>query len=324
MANSRNSPSAERLTATLAASLQRHAPLGSRLVVGFSGGIDSVVLLHALVSLRREGVSALHVHHGLSPHADAWADFCAAFAGQLGVPFQCVHVTVERGSKDGLEAAARRARHAVFARTAADWIVLAHQRDDQAETLLFNLLRGTGLAGAAAMQEASGRLLRPLLTVGRAEIAAYARAHALTWVEDESNVDVRHSRNFLRHRILGLLAQRFPAASRNLAAAAARFAEAQQLIDALARSDLVGGEDFPLPVERLQRLEESRARNALRYLLTKNGVAIPSEARLREALRQMCSAADDRQPVVMLGVHRLRRRHGMIYLEPGGPSSESR
>lgn len=324
MANSRNSPVAERLTATLAASLQRHAPPGSRLVVGFSGGIDSVVLLHALVSLRREGVSALHVHHGLSPHADAWADFCAGFAARLGVPFECVQVTVERGTKDGLEAAARRARHAVFARTAADWIVLAHQRDDQAETLLFNLLRGTGLAGAAAMQETSGRLLRPLLTMGRAEIVAYAQAHDLPWIEDESNADVRQSRNFLRHRILPSLTQRFPAAARNLAAAAARFAEAQKLLDALACSDLAGDKDFPLPIERLERLEEPRARNVLRYLLAKNAVAIPSEARLREALRQMLAAADDRHPVVQFGAYRLRRRRGMIHLEPGGPSSESR
>lgn len=324
MANSRNSPSTERLPAVLAACLARHAPPGSRLVVGLSGGIDSVVLLHALAGLRPEGLAALHVHHGLSPRADAWADFCAAFARSLAVPFECVRVAVERDSRDGLEAAARRARHAVFARTAADWIVLAHHRDDQAETLLFNLLRGAGLAGAAAMQEASGRLLRPLLRIGRAEIEAYAQAHRLAWIEDESNADVRHSRNFLRHRILAPLAQRFPAAARNLAAAAARFGEAQALLDDLARLDLAGNDGFPLDLARLEALPEPRARNALRYLLAQARVAIPSEARLREALRQMLDAAGDRHPAVELGTHRLLRRRGRLYLEPGGPSSESR
>lgn len=324
MASSRNSRSTERLPAVLAACLERHAPPGARLVVGLSGGIDSVVLLHALTGLRRDGLAALHVHHGLSPHADAWADFCAAFAGGLGVPFECVRVTVERNTPDGLEAAARRARHAVFARAAADWIVLAHHRDDQAETLLFNLLRGAGLKGAAAMQEASGRLLRPLLEVGRAEIAAYAQARRLAWIEDESNADIRHSRNFLRHRILKPLAQRFPAATRNLAAAAARFNEAQALLDDLARLDLAGSEGFPLDITRLMALPEPRARNALRYLLARQQVAIPSEARLREALRQMLEAAADRHPVARLGAHRLLRRRGLIYLEPGGPSSESR
>ncbi|WP_126444806.1 tRNA lysidine(34) synthetase TilS [Sulfuricystis multivorans] len=324
MASSRNSPSIDAIERALTACLENYAPPGARLAVALSGGIDSVVLLHSLARLRPEGLSALHVHHGLSQHADAWADFCAAFARSLGVPFQCVRVTVERGSPDGLEAAARRARHAVFARIPADWIVLAHQRDDQAETLLFNLLRGAGLAGAAAMRQASGRLLRPLLTVGRAEIAAYAKAQGLEWIEDESNADIRHTRNFLRHRVLKLLLGRFPAATRNLAAAAARFAEAEALLDDLARLDLAGCEGFPLPVERLQALPEPRARNVLRYLLAHNQVAIPSDARLREALRQMLAAASDRHPLVELGNHRLLRRRGWIHLEPGGPSSDSR
>ncbi|MFN4148153.1 MAG: tRNA lysidine(34) synthetase TilS [Rhodocyclaceae bacterium] len=324
MANSKNSLSIERLPAILAACLERHAATGARLVVGLSGGIDSVVLLHALARLRPEGLSALHVHHGLSPHADEWADFCAVYARGLRVPFACVRVAVERDSPDGLEAAARRARHAVFDRTPAEWIVLAHHRDDQAETLLFNLLRGAGLAGAAAMHEASGRLLRPLLTVGRAEIEDYARAHHLDWIEDESNADVRHSRNFLRHRIMKPLTQRFPAAARNLAAASERFAAAEALLDELARIDLAGEEGFPLAIERLEILTEPRARNVLRYLLTRHRVRIPSEARLREALRQMLTAAGDRHPVVQFGNHRLLRRQGRIYLEPAGPSSESR
>lgn len=320
MASTRKSPNIETppqgLTATLAACLQRHVQASERLVVGLSGGIDSVVLLHAIASLRSAGISALHVHHGISLNADRWVRFCADLTSRLGVPFESVEVNVERESADGLEAAARRARHAAFAAADADWIVLAHQRDDQAETLLFNLLRGTGIAGAAAMRERSGRLLRPFLAVGRDDIEHYAAAHRLDWVEDEGNADTRHSRNFLRHHILAPLVRRFPAAAKNLAAAAARFAEAQDLLDDLARADLGSVTDFPVPVIALQALDEPRARNVLRYLLARHAVAIPSEARLREALRQMLSAGADRHPALQLGYHRLVRRRGLIYIDP--------
>ena len=328
MASSRNSLHSDArslaVSAALADTLQRHVQPGERLLVGLSGGIDSVVLLHALVAKHTENLSALHVHHGLSNNADHWASFCAQTAQQLGIPFSLAHVTVERGTPDGLEAAARRARHAVFAAATADWIVLAHHRDDQAETLLFNLLRGTGLAGAAAMRECNGRLLRPLLSVGRAEIESYARQHGLEWIEDESNQDTRHTRNFLRHRILAPLTQRFPAAQANLAAAASRFAEALDLLDGLARTDLGVQDEFPLAIELLQRLDEPRARNVLRYLLARHDVPIPSEARLREALRQMLTAAADRHPALVLGRRRLLRRRGKIYLEPFDPSNDNR
>lgn len=312
------------VTTALADCLKRHVQPGERLLVGLSGGTDSVVLLHALAATNATNLSALHVHHGLSRNADNWASFCAQTAQQLGIPFRVAHVVVERGTSDGLEASARRARHAVFAAATADWVVLAHHRDDQAETLLFNLLRGTGLAGAAAMRERNGRLLRPLLSVGRAEIESYARQHALEWIEDESNRDTRHTRNFLRHRILAPLTQRFPAAQANLAAATSRFAEALDLLDSLARADLGTQDDFPLALEILQRLDEPRARNVLRYLLARHEVPIPSEARLREALRQMLAAGADRHPALVLGQHRLLRRRGKVYLEPFEPSNDSR
>lgn len=304
------------MPAVVAACLARYVRPGQRLVAGLSGGVDSIVLLHALSRLDGLPLSALHVHHGLSPNADRWAEFCAQTCARLRVPFDCVRVAVERGSRDGLEGAARRARHAALAAAEADWIVLAHHRDDQAETLLFNLLRGAGFAGAAAMRERSGRLLRPLLAVGRSEIEAYARAQRLDWVEDESNADIRRSRNFLRRNVLPDLRRRFPAAAENLAAAAARFAEGLDLLDALARADLGEmAEDFPLSCATLAELDEARARNALRYLLAKRGVQIPSEARLRELLRQFLSAAQDRHPQARLGDYRLFRRRGAILLE---------
>ncbi len=291
------------------------------MVAALSGGIDSVALLHALVRRQTAAphdseLSALHVHHGISAQADRWEGFCSEYCRKLKVPFASVRVAVERAAPDGLEAAARRARHAAFAAVDAEWILLAHHRDDQAETLLFNLLRGAGVAGAAAMRERNGRLLRPLLTVGRGAIENYAQCHQLSWCEDESNADSRHSRNFLRNEILPALTRRFPAARKNLAAAAARFGEAQDLLNDLARNDLGAvAAGFPLNLEQLRTMEEARARNMLRYLLNQSGVQIPSEMRLRETLRQMLDAAPDRHPAVVFGRHRLLRRRGWLHLE---------
>lgn len=287
-------------------------------MLGLSGGIDSISLLHALAAEARDSawtLAALHVHHGLSPHADAWQGFCRNACARLRVEFDSVRVRVERDAADGLEAAARRARHAAFAAAAGDWIMLAQHRDDQAETLLFNLLRGTGLAGAAAMRERNGRLLRPWLGLGRDTIAAYAVAHELAWVDDESNADIRHTRNFLRLRILPEIEGRFPAAAKNLAGASLRFAAALDLLDELACADLGTERDFPLSLARLQGLSEARAGNVLRFLLARRQVMIPSEARLREALRQMRDAGPDRHPALRFGAYRLLRRRGRIYLE---------
>ncbi len=295
---------------------------GQHVAVALSGGVDSVSLLHALVHLKSTGtcgcqVSAFHVHHGISPNADLWVEFCRDYSASLSTPFNSVRVTVERVSKDGLEAAARRARHAALAAVDADWIMLAHQRDDQAETLLFNLLRGTGLAGAAAMRECNGRLLRPMLSIGRSEIESYAHQHRLEWVEDEANVDIRFSRNFLRQKVFPELRSYFPAVPENLSKAAARFAEARDLLDDLARLDLGATVvDFPISIVEMRALSEARARNVLRYLLAQRHVPIPSEVRLREALRQVLDAAIDRHPSIVFGQYRILSRRGWIYLEP--------
>lgn len=295
----------------------RHVAPGHTLAVGLSGGLDSVVLLHAVRS-RQLQATAVHVHHGLSGQADRWAGFCNDLCARWRIPLIVRRVQVERASPDGLEAAARRARHAAYAMVDADWILLAHHRRDQAETLLFNLLRGCGIRGAGGMREANGRLLRPLLAIDRDDIAEYARAHALEWVEDDSNEDVRHTRNYLRQRILPVLRQRFPAADERLASAAARFAEAADLLDELALLDL--GElpaRFPVPLELLRTLPEPRARNVLRFLLARHGVPIPGVERLNEALRQFLAAGPDRHPCVMFGQARLRRHRREVVLETG-------
>ncbi len=237
---------------------------GKRVAVGFSGGVDSVVLLDLLCAAApRHGfrVAAVHVHHGLSPHADAWARSCRKHCRERGVPLVVRRVSVRKKGR-GLEAAARAARRAVFARHPAPVIALAHQLDDQAETVLLNLLRGAGARGASAMPVA-GRLgaktlLRPLLAVRRSAIEAYARARGLRWIEDESNRDAALTRNFLRLRVGPLLETRFPRWRESLARAARHFAAA-----------------------------DADARLLLREFLRARGLRAPSEAKLIEMLRQL-------------------------------------
>jgi tRNA(Ile)-lysidine synthase len=241
------------------ASSRKRASGRARVAVALSGGIDSVVLLHKLRGL--PGLSALHVHHGLSPNADAWAAFCRRLCRRLGVPLR-VHKVKVRREGQGLEAAARKARYEVFASADADCIALAHHLDDQAETVLMNLLRGTGLKGARGMLPESryrGKILwRPLLELSREEIVAYARAHALDWVEDESNANEALTRNFIRRRVGPLLGERFPAWKKSLARAARRFARADAKGEAL-----------------------------LRQFLQERGLRAPSEAKLVEMLKQL-------------------------------------
>jgi tRNA(Ile)-lysidine synthase len=247
-----------------------------------------------------------------------WEQHCAALCAESNLPFSAAHVVVADARGEGIEAAARRARHAVFAGLDANWIALAHHRGDQAETMLFNLLRGTGLRGAAGMQlvrRGLPNVLRPLLHLPRSEVVAYAQSHRLTWVEDESNADTRFSRNHLRRDVLPILQQRFPASEANLAAAARRFGEALALLDDLARLDLGDSEaGFPLPVSLFVALSESRRRNLLRFLLAIHGVGIPGEERLSEALRQLLTARQDRHPLVRFGEHALYRERGLIKL----------
>lgn len=316
MVASRKSRSTDLLHSAAAACLDRHVADGARLVVGLSGGIDSVVLLHVARALGCR-IKAVHVHHGLSPDADIWSAFCSELCNDWLIPLRIVGVDVERNSADGLEGAARRARHKVYAGVSADWILLGHHRGDRVETVLFNLLRGAGVRGAGAMPERSGRMLRPLLRVGRADIIDYAKVHELRWVDDHSNADLRYSRNFLRHEILPAIQGRFPAVEQRLASAAARFAEAADLLDDLACLDLGPREaSFPLDIECLAALSEARARNVLRYLLARHGVGIPSEERLSEALRQCLDAAPDRHPALAFGGHVIRRKAGRIVLDP--------
>jgi tRNA(Ile)-lysidine synthase len=247
--------------------LRAHDLRGKRVAVGLSGGVDSVVLLHLLRELAPEcgfRVSAIHVHHGLSPNADSWARFCRALCRRWKIPLAVRRVRVIR-SGAGLEAAARAARYRCYRTLRADAIALGHQLDDQAETVLMNLLRGAGLAGASGMRAFAPfherLVVRPLLEVPRAAITRYATANRLDWIEDESNRDESLSRNYLRRRVGPLLEARYPRWRESLARAARHFAQA-----------------------------DADANRLLRSFLKGHGLRAPSETKLAEMLRQIAQA----------------------------------
>src|SRR5215831_19561698 len=218
MGNSRK-PSSSDLPERVAATLAPAISPGAHLVLGLSGGVDSVALLVALAELApglRFSLRTVHVNHGISPNAASWAAFCSGLCARLAIPLQLEAVDIAPFRDLGLEAAARKARYEAFSRIDADFLVLAQHRDDQAETLLLRLLRGAGLRGLSAMAPlrahagTRARLMRPLLDVPRAEIEAYARDLGVKWIEDESNADTVRARNFLRHEVLPLLEKQFP------------------------------------------------------------------------------------------------------------------
>jgi len=313
--------------ATLAA-----AGVGSyhRLCCALSGGIDSVVLLDALNTLRQRfgyTLEAAHINHGLNLAADVWQDFCTVLCSQLGIPLHGFKVIVARDHPGGPEEAARIARHTALSSVACDWLVLGHHRDDQAETVLFRLLRGAGVRGAAAMAaiEPSGASgsngrLRPLLGIGREEILTYAQEKNLGWINDASNADLRFTRNDLRHRILPAIETRFPAARQTLARAAAHFREAAGLLDELAQIDASaaiceGGEGGQRVFSRASLLGLSPARlaNLFRWELKRLGLKPPTTTRLDEAIRQLRTASG---PLCLpLGSIACYSRRGRVWLD---------
>jgi len=321
MASSKKPPSAD-LAERLATFLQRHIPSGSHVLLGLSGGLDSRVLLDLLAKspARLDFVlSALHVNHGISPNAGAWSDFCHRLCAAEQVPFKAIEVDIPRDSGLGLEAAARGARYAALLAEPADFVMLAHHRDDQAETLLLQLLRGAGVKGLAAMgecrHEGTKQIVRPLLQVPRSALLAYAETHGLQWIEDESNLDLAYDRNFLRHHVFPELEKRFPASRTTLARSASHLAEAAELLEELAALDAAGIIDHDrLALQALRQFSLPRARNQLRYWLSSFDIDAPPSVRLEEMLRQLLDARTDAQIRFRLGAYELRRYRDQAWL----------
>jgi tRNA(Ile)-lysidine synthase len=319
----------ERVAAALAPAISP----GVHLVLGFSGGMDSAVLLSVLAGIAPRlqfSLRAVHVNHGISPNAGRWAEFCAGQCARLSIPLQVETVDIEPHRSLGLEGAARKARYEAFARVDADCLVLAQHRDDQAETLLLRLLRGSGLRGLAAMfpvRSLAGtraKLLRPLLDVPRSEIEAYARAVGVEWMEDESNADTVRQRNFLRHEALPLLERQFPAARAAIARAAANLGEARDLLDAMAQGDLDACSDGEaVDVPALLALGEARAKNVLRFWCGTHGIEPLSAARLAELLRQLKESRIDANTTLAAGKWKFLRYRNRLHLQRSAPASQS-
>jgi tRNA(Ile)-lysidine synthase len=250
-------------------------PLPSPILLGFSGGLDSSVLLQLLATdpgIRSRGLRALHVHHGLHADADAWAAHCRRVCAALDVPLEVVRVQVNLSAGLGVEGAARAARHAAFAAALGDGeiLALAHHRDDQAETFLLRALRGAGADGLAAMRpwrrHARGWLWRPLLELPRAALQDHAASQHLQWIDDPANMNADFDRNFLRNAVLPLLRQRWPDAPGSFARSAALCAQAVDLLETEDAAALAAARGDPqtLEIRMLQAMPEARRARVLR------------------------------------------------------------
>ena len=314
----------ERLDALLAAH-----PATRRLVVGYSGGVDSHVLLHSLATHRdrwpERRLAALYVDHGLQTASAAWGEHCGEVCRALAIPFRVLRANARPAPGDSPEAAARRARYAAFAAELGPDAALltAHHCDDQAETLLLQLLRGAGPHGLAAMPAAArlgqGWLLRPLLDLDRADLLAYACEHGLRWIEDASNADAGFDRNYLRHHVLPLLRERWPAVNRTLARSARWCAETADWLDQEAAADLarvVTHRPDGLHLPAVRELSEIRQRHLLRYWLRQRGLPVPDRRQLGHVLHDGLTARRDRQPCIHWPGGEVRRYRNTLYAMP--------
>ncbi len=318
------------------ADFERLAGPPARYMVAFSGGLDSTVLLHlvkeVVVAGRDVPVLAVHVDHGLHPEAGEWTRHCRDVSSEMGVPIRCLSVEVARNSGLGIEAAARAARYGALEgeMRPGDWLLSAHHREDQAETLLINLVRGSGPAGIAGIgalrRFGPGWLVRPLLGVGRASLESCARTAGLAWVEDPANDDLRFDRNFLRHEIMPALRARWPDIASRLDRSARHAGAAEELLTELGAIDLdaLGGDPARLPISGLAELSPGRQRNVLRHALRRLGLPLPAEAKLNRVLDEVLPAREDAQPLVSWQGVEVRRFRGALYLAAALPPEPPR
>lgn len=279
------------------------------LLLALSGGVDSMVLLHLLAELCQRlpfRLSAMHVHHGLSPHADAWLQQCEHHCQTYNVPFFADKVRVDLQSGQGLEATAREARYHALEQQrqqiGADAIVTAHHLQDQSETLMLQLVRGAGVKGLSAMAAWDGarRLYRPLLSVPKATLLQFATAHHLQWVEDESNADTTYDRNFMRHAVMPVLRERYPQVDQSLLRTAGHMADAQSLLDVLASQDLAQCDlqaewlGQSIAMSKLYALGDVRAKNLLRHWFQQLQLRMPNQDQLQEYWQQLSSVKPNR------------------------------
>lgn len=291
-----------------------------RLFIGFSGGLDSTVLLYVLSSYPylKKKLHAIHVNHALSPHALEWQHHCQNVCHEQGIPF--FSETIHLHDVGNVEEQARLARYQVFSRfiEEKDALVLAHHQDDQAETMLLHLFRGTGIDGLAGMPLhktwGKGCLIRPFLMQTRQSILNVANQHGLTWINDESNQNDAFSRNFLRRQILPLLKSRWPQSVANLTRTAAHCRQAQHLLDDLANMDAPSLPSQALDISGFSHLSKARILNSVRAWLKREGARMPSTAISERLVDELILAKEEAEPALRWGPHLLKRYQQKLYL----------
>lgn len=309
--------------------LNREFPQPERYWLAFSGGLDSTVLLHALAEVRdrlRAPLAAIHIDHNLQAGSADWADHCRTQCDALDIPLTCLAVDAAAQAGESPEAAARSARYAAITEAAGprSMLLTAQHRDDQAETLLLQLLRGAGVEGLAAMPAIrewnQGWHARPLLERSRAEIHAWATARQLVWIDDPSNAEIHADRNYLRHQVLPALNARWPGAVGSIARSATLCGEAAAAIRAQAVHDLhnlARSDGRSLPLAGLCALPGAEARILLRQWLRGRGAPALSHRRLQDALDQLCHARPDAAIRITWGDWELRRFRDQAWLVSG-------
>ncbi|ENU1225390.1 tRNA lysidine(34) synthetase TilS [Providencia rettgeri] len=301
-----------------------------KILVGFSGGIDSTVLLHALYLIRQQQlpsleIRAIHVHHGLNSKANEWEQHCAQLCLQWDIPFICRHVVVDSSQK-GIEAAARDARYQAYREELQEGEVLvtAQHLDDQAETFMLALKRGSGPAGLSSMPEVlaftacsgSTWLLRPLLTTPRIALEAYMQEQKLSWVEDDSNQDDRYDRNFLRLNVMPVLVERWPHFSSAVARSAALCAEQESLLDELLKDTLENMMDYRggLFIDDLKACSSSKRNALIRRWVGLHQLPMPPFNQLERIWQEVALARQDADPICQLGQFEIRRYQGALWV----------
>jgi len=325
----------ERLDTQIQAAINQ-IPDGDSYFIALSGGLDSMALLHFVLpylTARAKKIEVIHVHHGLSEHADAWAEVCLKACAQLNVicHVERVHV-LEKGK--GLEAAARDARYAVFERYLEKGGVLlqGHHLNDQAETILMKLLKGAGPEGLSGIPQqrplAGGCLFRPWLTLARSILDLEVKNTAIKWVEDDSNTDIRFDRNYLRHEVLPVLERRWKGSMNEIARSGAKAKDAYQFQLSWCRSvidDVMSSvylHESALSIEVLSGFEGAQQALLVRYWLDQFNVEQPSEKIFLRLWAEVLLATQDAQPEIRWGDVRIRRFDGCLFLVKGDHSVE--
>lgn len=305
---------------------------GRPIILAYSGGVDSQVLLEILFQLKQQqkitnNIEVCHVNHGLSSNAMQWQHFAKQQCQQRNLSLTIHQVQITRQNQQSLEQLAREARYQVLSKQAEKFeqavVLTGHHQDDQAETFLLALKRGAGIKGLAAIQKVAQRksflLVRPLLNVSRQTIVDFAQAHQLSWVEDESNLDESFDRNFIRHQVMPLLTQRWPAIKTTISRSSAHCQEAQSILNDMAQSDLkqclLCKKSKALSITALKQLSLARFNNLLRYFIAQHADLMPSSEQLKQVYQQI-NAEGDKNPAIKLANIWLRRYRDGLYLTP--------